>query len=337
MNRYLCNMRKILLTILVAFNVVICHAHQDFYETKTYGNLIVRIKTGFKYEEINKLKIIGELGQMMLEKADYKEKVLIDFNHYYIGHCEPDYFIGYNNGSINYILGGVSFETEAVLPSSGLVVRILSSCLDCKKVLELLQYAIENKDYIKENQKTIEYEQNYSHWLLNSIDTVEVNNVFNHHQSMMMSEILKQKVHLADSTSRFGIPYFYQNNSFNFQVPASGKATDTLVLSVKNVYQMVDLSLGSKLVFDTDSSFYYLSRYGGDREVSKRHIIQNTKDNYRGFLVKVVGDDMLTIYFSRHSTIEEHEKGGFLYSQVSIYDSKNDKLIPDIRKNIIEK
>ncbi len=30
---------------------MICQAHQDFYVTKTYNNLTVRIKTGYEYEE----------------------------------------------------------------------------------------------------------------------------------------------------------------------------------------------------------------------------------------------------------------------------------------------
>ncbi len=132
-------------------NIMICHAHQDFYVTKTFDNLTVRIKTGYEYGEINKLKILGELGQRMLEKADYKGKILIDFNHYYTGKCEPDYFISYDNGSIKYTWDN-NLRPKSVLSSSGLVIRIVSSRIDYKKTLELLNYAIENKDYIKKNQ-----------------------------------------------------------------------------------------------------------------------------------------------------------------------------------------
>lgn len=318
-------------------NIMICHAHQDFYVTKTFDNLTVRIKTGYEYEEINKLKILGELGQRMLEKADYKGKILIDFNHYYTGKCEPDYFISYDNGSIKYTWDN-NLRPKPVLSSSGLVIRIVSSRLDYKKTLELLNYAIENKDYIKKNQDEIKYVQNYCQWFVNSIDTVEIKNILNRNQSIIVSEILKQKVYVADSTWNFGTSYFYQNDSFNFLVRAYNGIPDTVALSVKNVYQVVQVGSGSKIIFDTDSSFYYVGWYG-NRVVSQRHIVENTKNNYQGFSVKEIGDDMLTIYFSRFATKEEEEKGiaDFYYSQTSIYDIKNDKWVPDIRRNLIER
>jgi len=315
---------------------MICHAHQDFYVTKTFDNLTVRIKTGYEYEEINKLKILGELGQKMLEKADYKGAVLIDFNHYYTGTCEPDYFISYDNGAIKNTWDNK--KTKAVLSTSGLVIRIVSSRLDYKKSLELLQYAIENKTDIKKSQKEIKYEQNYCQWYINSIDTVEISNVLKENQSSLVTKTLKQKVYVADSTWNFGTSYYYQDDSFNFLVRAYNGVPDTVALTVKNVYQVVQIGSGSKIIFDTDSSFYYVGWYGG-RVVSRKHLIENTKDNFQGFSVREIGDDMLTIYFSRFATKEEieNEIATSYYSQTSIYDIKNDKWIPDIRRNLIER
>lgn len=89
-----------LILIFILFSTAKAFAHQDFWMTKTFGNVKVRIKTGFRYEEINKVWIIGELAQNLCNELKYKDTVFLDFNHAYTGYCSPDYFISFGDGSI---------------------------------------------------------------------------------------------------------------------------------------------------------------------------------------------------------------------------------------------
>jgi hypothetical protein len=67
---------------------------------KDFGNVKVRIKTGFHYEEIKKSWIIGELAYRSCQKLIYSKPVFIDFTHPYVGDYEPDYFLSFDNGSV---------------------------------------------------------------------------------------------------------------------------------------------------------------------------------------------------------------------------------------------
>lgn len=57
-------------------------AHQDFYVIKEFGNIKTRIKTGFQYEEIKKVEIIGKLAEFLAKELNYNEPILLDFNHF---------------------------------------------------------------------------------------------------------------------------------------------------------------------------------------------------------------------------------------------------------------
>lgn len=57
-------------------------AHQGFWVVTESGNVKTRIKTGYQYEEIKKVQIIGELAELLAKKLNYNEPILLDFNHY---------------------------------------------------------------------------------------------------------------------------------------------------------------------------------------------------------------------------------------------------------------
>ena len=60
-------MKQLIFTLIffLKFTLNTASAHQDFYVTKDYGNIKVRVKTGFVYEEINKAFIIGQLAEKL--------------------------------------------------------------------------------------------------------------------------------------------------------------------------------------------------------------------------------------------------------------------------------
>lgn len=352
-------MGRSLLTILFLCFISFTNAHQDVYMSKTYDNLTVRINVGFGYEETNKLKILGELGQRYLDEVKYKGKVFLDFDHYYVGKCETDYFISCDNGSIKYAYDEIEFGwrdsvyvldfekftwdsktryAPILFTPNRIVIRVVGSDLDYKSILKLLEYSIYNKKKIRKNQRKIRYEQNYCQWYLNTIDTIKISNIINEETSVSVKKILNSKVYVADSLWGFGTSYYYKTDSFHFEIHSLNGIPDTVVLSIKDIFQVVKIGTGYNLVFDTDSSFYYVGRYG-DQVISKKHYIKNTKNKYKPFVVRDIGDNFLTIYFNRFVSQDEIEKGieDLYFEQTSLYDIKNDKLVSDIRRDLLNK
>ena len=73
-----------------------------------------------------------------------------------------------------------------------------------------MEYAINNKKQIKAEQKKIVYTENY--WIINSIDTVKVNQLINSKTSDRVNQLLKQKVYRPEEENfKYGISYYWQN------------------------------------------------------------------------------------------------------------------------------
>ena len=131
-------------------------AHQDFTVTRDYGNVAVRIKTGFEYEEIQKVFIIGQLAEKLAEKLNYKNPVFLDFSHNYTRDSSYDYFISYDDGSFTDVMYKDE-RKKSFRESEAIVIRQISRTFDISVTLKLLEYAILNLGNIKSTQTEIEY------------------------------------------------------------------------------------------------------------------------------------------------------------------------------------
>ena len=113
----------------------------------------MRIKTGFDYEEINKVFIFGQLAEKLPE-FDYTDPIFLDFNHHYTGDCEPDYFVSFDKGAIEYTLGGAD-KPKPFLSKKSIVVRQVSRQFEAKTTLYLIEYAIKNLSKVKADQNIL--------------------------------------------------------------------------------------------------------------------------------------------------------------------------------------
>lgn len=84
------------------------------------------------------------------------------------------------------------------------------------------------------------------------------------------------------------------------------------------------------VVFDTDSTFYYVNRY--NRMVSKQQTIESKCDFYEHYKVEYIGGDKISIYFWYYSNNEYLQ----FKERTLIYLIENDFLIQDLDK-LIEK
>jgi hypothetical protein len=295
--------------------------------TKDFGNVKVRIKTGFQYEEIKKSWIIGELAKKLCQRLNYKKPVFIDFNHYYVGDCEPDYFLSFDNGSI--IQTWDSDKPKPFLKENSLIIREVSRQFTPSITLKLLEYAIANEGKIKSTQKSIEYNQNYCQWKVKTIDTLQVKKIATGSSSDIVNKVLLTKVYRDEAgKDKSDISYYFQNNKY-YIFYNEYKVKDSVLLIVDNVYQFKSISFNENIIFDTDSSFYFVQGVNNPHS-SKRKVIEKIYGNYRPFEISTVGSYKVTFSFWYYDRTEGRQPK----ERNVLYKSDTDELLQDLDKKI---
>jgi hypothetical protein len=270
-------------------------AHSDFWTSADYGNIKIRVKTGYKYEEIKKAFIIGQLAEKLSKELNYSDPIFLDFNHYYTGQCKPVYFVSYDKGNIEYNRESNSREKD-YLNANSIILRQVSSQFDANSTLKLLEYSINNISSIKSTQKQIQYNQNYCEWRINSIDTGVIKKIIKESPTVLLTKILTTKIERPDQSEYpFRTTYYYQDGIYviyNNNLDTS----KTDFLRLQYVYQILETDFSGTLVFDTDSTFYNIKYNLSNKEfeISPKYII-DTKDNF--YFYKPFTYDRLFSYF----------------------------------------
>jgi len=255
-------MKKVLFILLISsYSIQSTLAHQDFWITKEFGNVKTRIKTGYFYEEIQNVEIIGELARILCEKLNYKEPVLLDFNHFYVGQC-------------------------AFSPI---------------KTLVLLEFSISNLKTITSKQKEIKYNKNYCQWIINTYDTSEIKKAIELQPTHTTQEVLNNKVYRPESDFKFGYTYFWKKGEFTIiERDVYGKETVIKTIDklydFKRVGNCVFIFTSISDFFTINKTYGRRPEI-----ISKKWTIQNADLNYYPYKLEYIGGYKYSIYFSYYS------------------------------------
>ena len=279
MKRYIC-------TLIVALSMTLGHAlaHEDFYAVYHFGNVKVRIKTGFEYEEIKKVAMLGQLAEKMCEELKYSEPILLDFIHLYVGDCIPSFYISYgkvNNESLKWGANQnrslflddnkvVFREIGDFLQGNAIVIRQSANYFQAQTTLKLVEYAISNFSRI------------------NSIDTLEIKKMLNTSNSDLLNSMLEQKVYRQEKNFEYGISYYCQNNRYVIFQKSRYNKRESVITELDNIFDIKQIDNLYAVIFDSDTSFYYVKRSDsivyeiGETEgkennqyISKKQVIEN--------------------------------------------------------------
>jgi len=313
-------MRKCLLifsivVLTLIFGTVL--GHQDFWVTRDYGNIKVRVKSGFDFEEINKAFIIGQLAQVLVKDLGYSSQVFLDFNHHYTGDCEPDYFVSFDDGGIKEPWEN---NKKKLLKGKAVVVRQVARTFDVVTTLKLLEYSIKNISVVKSTQRKIEYNQNYCNWTINSVDTVMIKKQAYQETSPLVAKVLKLKIERHDKDFRNGISYYWLEGRYYIFSRRVGQE-DKVVLELPTIYNFQRIESGTTLIFDSDRAFYCITNEN-EIVVSKHHEIMDTFEHYRPYRVTKTSEKTLSLYFSGFRTGE----------RTLVYSISNDDLEQGLKK-----
>jgi hypothetical protein len=97
------------------------------------------------------------------------------------------------------------------------------------------------------------------------------------------------------------ISYYLQNNKYSVVLKDNRKG-DTVLVTLDNIYQFYDNL--HVVIFDTDSSFYYVSDFR--KKLSERHVIQNMYGFYEPYFINHIGGNKLSIFY-RYDTKPEFD------------------------------
>jgi hypothetical protein len=117
--------------------------------------------------EIQKIKKIGELCNLYLSDSEFKDvPVYIWYGHFGFDRKIDSIYLSYDKGKSKfYLFDRRQYRRSQLLKKEGIVIRIITSDIDSRLILQLLEYGLQNKDYIKKKQT----KASYTYWTWQSL------------------------------------------------------------------------------------------------------------------------------------------------------------------------
>ncbi len=308
-------MKKQYLFLLLLF-LSFCRglAHSDYFYNREYANVKVSILTGFHYEEINKIFILGQLAAKMSEELNYDKPIFLYFRHHYITEDKPEYFISYGRGKKDRqnIRKKEDWQEFNHLEEDAIVIHQEGSSFDITSTLKLMEYAIKNVSFIKKNQQLVVYEREMKYpatfrYRFYSIDQKFVQEQLSKVSGDLIAETLQNKIYrpcnFSEREFTTGCSYYWQENKYHIfwrsledynQTTNKPVYQDTQLLTLDNIYILEEIENLDYVIFDTKNSFYYTDQHH-QKEISQKHIIKNLEDYYRPFKVERIALDKISL------------------------------------------
>ena len=242
------------------------------------GNVHVKYLSGWQQFEIGyKVNILLELTDKLVRTKGYtSDNIYIYFEHDYTKSQKPYLALGYGDFSyMNYEEDKPSINVK----KTGIKIIIRDRDLDTKKILTLINSALDNVTYINKNQKQLIIDLNLS---INGVDqydtliSISANKV-NKYQSSTdttINRLLNEKIYrnLKKTNKNRAIDYYFQNDQFHFyntrehdkewsQETREYVETKTYgedILIVDNVHEIFGSFNDGHFIFTNDSVFYYI-------------------------------------------------------------------------------
>lgn len=322
------NKMEIIIALLLFLSIYTnVNAHEDFDTINDYNNIKVRVKTGYSYEEINKCMIIGQLAEILSKELNYNQEIFLDFTHFYVEDCNPVYFISFDKGAIQYSWS--KDKQEDIFKDSVIIIRQTGRKFDAISTLKLVEYAIKNLTKIKSEQRRLNYNHPYCQWTINSIDTNIIHELQSINTSIELKRIIQSKVYRPNKDFKSGISYYWQNNKY-YVISKDYNKEELVLLSLDNIFFYKDFHNPASIIFDTDSSFYYVDMWKNNF-VSKKQVIMNHGDYYGVYQIEDIGGDKISIYYYNIP-----KKIGVSGERTLIYLIDKDELIQNLEIILIE-
>ena len=278
------NLIIILTLLLIPITV---SAHKDFWVSKKYGNVTSRIETGYGYEEIKKIQIIGKLAEKLALKLDYTEPILLDFDHKYTGNSNSTYYLGVDDQEITYNHGT---NEQKILIKKKIVIYQTGSSFNIINTLKMLEYSIKNRTKIEEEQKPIK------RWgrTINSIDKNKSIDILKTPETELINSIKNTKIYRPEKNFKSGFTYFWKNDRYT--IVFAEESSEKTIIILTNIY---DFKKRDNIVFAFKTPSKLIIHENSNKEiVSNKFRIKNARENYKPYKISKIRDNIYSINFS---------------------------------------
>lgn len=304
-------------------------AHIVFCITRNFGNVSVSINTySDDNADINDLMIFGQLAELLSKHLKYDRPIFVDFEtHQYADNCFPNFLVSCGKKKYKYYRSE-TVKTKSNLPNDAIIIRHAAKKFQIQSALKLVEYAILNRKEINLKQEYLTFDKKYCfEYKVKSINPLMVKEVLDAPNSDLLNLILKAKINIpSQKNEEQNISYYWKNNRYYL----FWKKDDNILLDIENIYDLKRLKDSSVVIFDSDSSFYYI-KYP---KVSQRQVIEKVS-GYSWFEVENKDSVNLLIYLFYYRYFEEKTDdkvtsyGTKLCSKRWTYLIKEDELILD--------
>lgn len=240
---------RIPLIILLLFLFTKAFPHQDKFYKYKYDNVTVIIKTGYKCEEINNVKIIGQYASILCKEFQFNNDVFLYFDHDYMPENDilNPTFLSFRDDYIYKIVGLkindlVKSDSVYMNNKAKIVIQQYGFHYSIKETLQLIEFGVQKLDFIKNYQKVFEGIFSYK---IESIDYSIIDSIKKQH-STFVQDILKNKVYISPSTELedrdgLNVSYFSQNGKY-ILFDNNEKIIDTLnqIIVLKYTSDLID-------------------------------------------------------------------------------------------------
>lgn len=309
---------RYLFILLLSLISLYSFGHQDLTFSLKKDNISLDFTTGWKETEIlNKCDILLELTSKLLKDRQISNtKIHIKFKWDYT-----------KKDTTNLSLGYIETKSEIIL-------KIVDRDLDILKILNLINFAIGNSDFIKLNQK------------VHFINLNRYNNGISEYDTLISisPEILKQESRKMDKrisiianekSFRYrkpnedlnSIDYYFQNNNYHFYNNDNSSNKDNLVL--KNVSEIIGNMQDGYIIFTNDSIFYHIeankTQYSGPFKING---ISNYRQPIHKFYFDSSNPRKFVLYF--YNNLEKLKKIAFFPDKKLVildYDKLEESLL----------
>lgn len=318
----------------------ICFAHQDKVDVYESENITTFVTASYRFGVFEKSELFTQMVKNLSSDLSFRKHIILNISQY-SNIVEPKYSIrvGHNKENrYNNIIKFIEDDRQA------LIITIRIKDFDNKKLLNIVEYAINNYKLYKSNSKVLEqYDKNnelpLEQYLIKTIVT---------DTSKIVRNTLDSKFEIELGL----INLIWINGKYSFKSGQIGAENEPILLEVNDIYQFKNMG-NYHFVFDTKETFYCISDLK-NTDVSEKHFIPNTEWKSGIFEVEKIGSDLYAMFFDieypkdvyhklltesghkidvKNSVWDSYSQTGisFFKTQTMIYDFKKDLLIEDIR------
>lgn len=296
--------KSIYLLFLILFLGENVFAHQDFYIFGKHGKVHTKIQTGYQYEEINLVDLIGRKARELASFYNYTEDIFLDFKHAYTHQgIDSDYFVSYDRGELNYTWFGAE-KRKPPMKRKCVVIREIGNRFNIKEILQLLEYGMLNKRRIQKDQSKIIYEGFSYHWELNTVDSAVIDSILREEASDAVESVLNQKARYEYGRTNSRIKCYWQDSKFHFHIENS----DLVLLELEYLERRANIGTDISMLFGSDSTFYCLKNRNGRGSISQLQELSDVRDLFWPFKIEALEQDKVGISFTRFRHKDEEGK-----------------------------